>query len=97
MAPADSPPDTDAPPDAFIDITAERCPMTFVHTKLALGKLASGQVLEVCLCGAEPLDNVPRNAARLGHLILGLAPIDPRATAPDDPHRLLIRKKDKKG
>ena len=80
-------------PAAFLDITAERCPMTFVHTKLALGKLGAGEVLEVRLLGSEPLENVPRNATRIGHRVLDLAPEDPAHATPNDPHRLLIRKK----
>ena len=83
--------------ERFIDITDQVCPMTFVHTKLALEKLAVGEVLEVRLKGAEPLENVPGNARRLGHEILSLEPEDaahPEATAP---HRLLIRKAARKG
>lgn len=55
---------------AEIDITARHCPMTFVHTRLALDRLAPGQVLQVLLRGQEPRDNVPRSAIELGHSIL---------------------------
>ena len=84
----------DTPADA-IDITDERCPMTFVRTKLALGKIAPGEVLAVRLLGAEPLENVPANAKRLGHDILELVPEDPAHADAEAPHRLLIRKKKK--
>jgi TusA-related sulfurtransferase len=56
--------------DVAIDITAETCPMTFVRTRLALDRLAPGQILSVTLRGEEPLRNVPTSAARLGHTIL---------------------------
>jgi tRNA 2-thiouridine synthesizing protein A len=50
-----------------IDITAETCPMTFVRTRLALDAMASGEILLVKLCGADPLANVPRAALEQGH------------------------------
>jgi tRNA 2-thiouridine synthesizing protein A len=53
-----------------IDITAEVCPMTFVRTRLALERLAPGEVLLVRLKGQEPLLNVPRSATALGHEVL---------------------------
>jgi len=56
--------------DVAIDITAEICPMTFVRTRLALDRLAPGQILSVTLRGAEPLRNVPLSATRQGHTIL---------------------------
>jgi tRNA 2-thiouridine synthesizing protein A len=59
-------------PDQELDITADVCPMTFVRTRLALDRLASGQTLLVRLRGAEPLHNVPRSARELGHEVLAL-------------------------
>jgi TusA-related sulfurtransferase len=56
--------------DVAIDITAEICPMTFVRTRLALDRLAPGQILSVTLRGEEPLRNVPLSATRQGHTIL---------------------------
>jgi tRNA 2-thiouridine synthesizing protein A len=47
--------------DAFIDITNEHCPMTFVRVKLKLEEMQSGQTLTVRLNGGEPLKNVPRS------------------------------------
>ena len=85
-----------APPalkaDRFIDITDQICPMTFVHTKLEIEKMSPGEVLQVRLKGAEPLDNVPRNAARMGHEIVSLAAEDPDHADTAAPHLLLIRK-----
>ncbi|MBF0192982.1 MAG: sulfurtransferase TusA family protein [Magnetococcales bacterium] len=45
--------------DAFIDITADNCPMTFVRVKLKLEEMSSGQTLTVRLNGGEPIKNVP--------------------------------------
>ena len=53
-----------------LDITEETCPMTFVRTRLALDRLASGGVLRVRLRGEEPWRNVTRNAEALGHAVL---------------------------
>ncbi|WP_291830224.1 sulfurtransferase TusA family protein [Bosea sp. (in: a-proteobacteria)] len=53
-----------------LDITTETCPMTFVRVRLALDRMAPGQVLRVRLKGEEPLRNVPRTAAEQGHAVL---------------------------
>ena len=46
--------------------------MTFVRTRLALDRLAPGNLLLVRLRGEEPRRNVPRTAAELGHAVLSL-------------------------
>jgi len=56
--------------DTAIDITGETCPMTFVRTRLAIDRLAAGEVLVVRLRGEEPWRNVTGNCAALGHAIL---------------------------
>lgn len=53
-----------------LDITRETCPMTFVRIRLALDRLAPGDVLAVLLAGDEPRRNVPRTAVEQGHTIL---------------------------
>ena len=58
--------------DVDLDITSEVCPMTFVRTRLALDRMAPGQVLKVRLRGDEPLRNVPRTAREQGHEVLSL-------------------------
>lgn len=58
--------------DRELDITGEVCPMTFVRTRLALDRMAPGQVLRVRLRGEEPLRNVPRTAREQGHEVLSL-------------------------
>jgi len=76
--------------DYYLDITSDFCPITFVKTKLMIEKIASGDRLEVRLRGGEPLRNVPRSVAELGHLLLSVS------REPDEPeegiHRLLIEK-----
>ena len=52
--------------DSRIDITRDTCPMTFVRTRLALDRMAPGQVLLVEMRGAEPVRNVPRTAVEQG-------------------------------
>ena len=56
--------------DQELDITRDVCPMTFVRTRLALDRMAAGQVLKVRLTGEEPRANVPRTAAEQGHAVL---------------------------
>ena len=48
--------------------------MTFVRTRLALDRIASGAVLRVRLLGEEPRRNVVRNAEALGHVVLSDEP-----------------------
>lgn len=71
-------------PDASVDITSERCPMTYVRVKLALERLHPGAVLEVWLTGEEPLKNVPKSVKDDGHEVLSLEAGEGRS-------RLLIR------
>nr|WP_184383674.1 sulfurtransferase TusA family protein [Roseococcus suduntuyensis] len=70
-----------------LDVTADRCPMTFVRTRLRLDRMAAGQVLEVRFAGAEPAENLPRSARELGHDVLALE-IDESGIA----GRMVIRK-----
>ena len=51
----------------MLDVTGLTCPMTWVKTKLALEKLAPGDVLLVACAPGEALENVPRSAREAGH------------------------------
>lgn len=62
-------------PDFVLDITAEVCPMTFVRAKLALEKIAVGEILNIRLRGGEPLHNVPRAMKDHGQEIVSLEPV----------------------
>jgi Predicted redox protein, regulator of disulfide bond formation len=77
--------------DFFLDITAEICPLTFVRTKLLIERMAPGQTADILLKGAEPVSNVPRAVAHLGHEILGLIAW-PSDAQPTGMFRLRIRK-----
>lgn len=57
-------------PAQTLDITGEVCPMTFVRTRLALDRLAPGELLLVLLRGEEPRLNVPRTALAQGHQVV---------------------------
>ncbi len=56
--------------DAVKNCRGIGCPMNMVHTKVALAKLSSGQVLEVILDDGAPINNVPGSVEREGHTIL---------------------------
>lgn len=77
--------------DYKLDITGEVCPMTFVRAKLLVERMASGETAEIRLKGKEPLANVPRSLAELGHEIIGCSP-EPGEGA-EGVHRLVMRKK----
>ena len=53
-----------------LDITKERCPMTFVKAKLHLEQMEPGDTTEILLLAGEPLQNVPKTAAEQGYHIL---------------------------
>lgn len=69
-----------------LDITRDRCPMTFVKTKLELEKLAAGDTLEILLAEGEPLNNVPKTAREQGFSVLE------QVRVKDNIHKLVIRK-----
>ena len=73
-------------PTQTLDITHEVCPMTFVRTRLALDRLAPGQLLLVLLRGEEPRLNVPRTAVAQGHQVLS------QENDTDGVTRLLLRR-----
>jgi len=61
--------------------------MTFVRTRLALDRLASGQILAVRLRGEEPERSVPRSCVEQGHTVLAQTKQDDASTL------LLIRRR----
>lgn len=60
--------------------------MTFVRTRLALDRLAKGEILLVLLRGEEPRRNVPRTAAEQGHFVIS------EETGADGVTRVVLRK-----
>jgi TusA-related sulfurtransferase len=46
--------------------------MTWVKTRIALGRIAAGERLELWLRAGEPVESVPRSAAAEGHRILSV-------------------------
>ena len=69
-----------------LDITKDRCPMTFVKTKLKLEELESGDTLEILLTTGEPLNNVPRTATEQGYTVLETTLVK------DNIYKVVIRK-----
>ena len=69
-----------------LDITKDRCPMTFVKTKLQLEQLEPGDTLEVLLSDGEPLERVPKTVVEQGYQVLENVHVK------DSIHRLLIKK-----
>lgn len=62
-------------PRVTVDLRPYACPITFVKTRIALERLAAGEVLEVWLSGGEPAESVPRSAEEEGHRVLGVEPL----------------------
>ena len=58
--------------DRELDIRGDVCPITFVKSKLAIEKMAKGQVLKVLIDYAPSAVNVPRSLEHEGHEIISL-------------------------
>ncbi len=58
--------------DYQLDITKEKCPMTFVKVKLKLASMQPGEKLDVLLKEGEPLVNVPKSAEEQGYKVLAI-------------------------
>lgn len=63
----------DVKPDMNKDFRGVVCPLNYVKTKLALGMIKPGQVLQVLL-DEQGAKNVPESAAKDGHHVLGVVP-----------------------
>ena len=75
--------------DYYLDITKDRCPITFVKSKLLVERMAVGQSAEIRLNTGEPLENVPRSLRELGHEVADLGPEATDAAI----HRLTVLKR----
>lgn len=82
---------TQKPEPQFLDITNDICPMTFVRAKIMVERLAPGASAIIRLKGTEPLGNVPRSLAELGHIVESLAP-EP-GEGPQGVHRFTVTKR----
>ena len=60
----------------LLDITNDKCPITFVKTKIALEKLKSNQCLNVYIKKGEALDGLPSSLKELGYQINNKIKID---------------------
>lgn len=79
-----------SPPAARLDIRPFACPLTWVKTRVALDRLAPGEVLEVWLLAGEPLASVPRTAEEEGHRVVEVAQLPGEGP---DAYRLLLEKR----
>lgn len=58
-------------PKQTLDLRTTKCPLNFVKTKLALEKLAIGDILEVwILTESQSSINIPQSIAQEGHEII---------------------------
>ena len=58
-------------PDETLDARGLSCPMPLSKTKKAIGKMASGQVLEVLSTDPGTKNDLPGFAKKTGHAFLG--------------------------
>jgi len=55
-----------------LDVKGQVCPLTFVRSKLAIEKLAIGEVLEIVVDHRPAAVNVPRSMEHEGQTVLGV-------------------------
>tara|TARA_B100001248_G_C27152420_1_gene349675 strand:+ start:299 stop:538 length:240 start_codon:yes stop_codon:yes gene_type:complete len=53
----------------LLDLTNDKCPITFVKTKIALEKLETDQYLNIYIKKGEALDGLPSSLKELGYVI----------------------------
>jgi len=58
--------------DRTLDIRGQVCPLTFVRSKLAIEKMAPGEVLEIIVDHQPAAENVPRSMEHEGQAVLGV-------------------------
>ena len=58
--------------DRTLDVTGQVCPLTFVRSKLAIEKMAIGEVLEIIVDHRPAAVNVPRSMEHEGQTVLGV-------------------------
>ena len=75
--------------DFFLDITQDKCPMTFVRAKLLAEKMAAGETAVLRVSVGDPLENLPRSLADHGYDVTSVTP--ERASAPDGPWLISFR------
>lgn len=61
----------DIKPEETLDCRGLSCPMPILKTKKAIGKMKSGQILEVLSTDAGTKNDLPSFANRAGHEFLG--------------------------
>jgi len=75
-------------PKQTLDLRTTKCPLNFVKTKLALEKLATGEILEIWIAtDSQSSINIPQSIAQEGHQIIHTE------TDADNLQRLFIQKK----
>jgi tRNA 2-thiouridine synthesizing protein A len=78
-------------PRAQVDLRPFACPITYVKTRIALERLAPGDVLEVWLAAGEAAESVPRSAEEDGHRIVS---VEPLGAGGEGAFRVLVEKRD---
>ena len=78
-------------PDRTMDLKGQVCPYTFVRSKLAIEKMALGQVLEVIFDHKPAVENVPRSMENEGQKVLRID-----QTGEKEWHVFIRKDKDKK-
>lgn len=65
-------------PQHTLDLRTAKCPLNFVKTRLALEKLAVGDILEIHIrTDSESAINIPQSIAQEGHTVIRTEEIDP--------------------
>ena len=55
-----------------LDITQDKCPLTFIKTAHQLSKMEPGEILEISMSGGEPLESIPKELEEYGHEVISI-------------------------
>lgn len=62
--------------EEFLDISGDVCPMTQVRVRMAMGKVAPGEMLKIRMASGEPVASIPRTLKEEGHEVLSMKKVD---------------------
>jgi sulfite reductase (ferredoxin) len=57
----------------FLDLRGVACPMNFVKARLFVDKIATGEVVKLCLDEGEPVESVGSSMKAEGHEVFDVA------------------------
>lgn len=68
-----------------LDVRGRVCPYPVIQTKIELGKMSKGEVLEIITDNLPSVENIPMSAEKGGHKVLDVSKVG------DGVYKILVR------